>query len=215
MYGKHPTPYGKGLAGFIQSKRVSRVLKYAKVGSNDRVLEIGCESGRLCAAIPACTRLVGCDISARALEDAKKLFAGLGRKAEFVLVDAARALPFQRGEFDVVICSEMLEHVPDPSAVIANIAGIGTLETRVVLSVPLEGPKVIVKRWLEKIGVLRLLFPGIERGQSEWHLQAFSTALLQRLTEPVFICDALSTVWGCHVVARYHRKGEGAVGPRF
>jgi protein-L-isoaspartate O-methyltransferase len=67
MYAKHPTPYGKGLAGFIQSKRVRRVLEYAAINPRDRVLEIGCESGRLCAEVPQCARLVGCDISAKAL----------------------------------------------------------------------------------------------------------------------------------------------------
>ena len=208
MYAKHPTPYGKGLAGFIQSKRVRRVLEYAGVEPNDRVLEIGCERGNLCAAVPQCARLVGCDISAKALADAEGLFAETGRKAEFLLVDALQPLPFQPGEFDVIICSEMLEHVADPGTVIANIANICTVNTRVVLTIPLEGPKLLLKRWLDNLGLFHWLFPGIERGQSEWHLQAFSAGLLRKVTEPAFICDFASTVWGCHVVGRFHKPGR-------
>lgn len=209
MYAKHPTPYENGLAGFIQSRRVARVLEYASIGPRDRVLEIGCERGRLCAAVPPCLRLVGCDISAKALEDARNHFVAVGRGAEFQVVDALETLPFEKGEFDVVICSEMLEHVTDPALVIANIADICTTNTRLILTVPVEAPKLLAKRWLERVGLLRLLFPGIEGNQSEWHLQAFSRALLQQLTEPAFICDSVSTVWGCHIVGRFHRKGDG------
>ena len=211
MYSKHPTPYGNGLAGFIQAQRVGRVLEYSDIGPNDRVLEIGCERGRLCSRVPPCARLVGCDISARALEDAESFFREIGRKAEFGVVDALQPLPFQQGEFDVIICSEMLEHVTNPGAVIANIADICTVKTRVVLTVPLEAPKLVLKRWLERLGVLRFLFPGIERGQSEWHLQAFSRTMLHRLTEPSFISDRVSIVWGCHVVGRFHKKGAGGL----
>ena len=207
MYSKHPTPYGKGLAGFIQSQRVLRVLEYAEIKPTDRVLEIGCERGALCSAVPECSRLVGCDIADRALEDAKALFRKRERAAEFILADAVRPLPFSLGEFDVIICSEMLEHVTDPGAVIANIANICTVKTRIVLTVPIEAPKVAMKRWLQRMGVLHFLFPGIEPGQSEWHLHSFSPRLIRHLTKPAFACDRSSTVWGCHFVGRFHRKG--------
>ncbi len=206
MYARHPTPYEQGVAGFIQSRRVARVVEYAQIASSDRVLEIGCERGRLCAAVPPCARLVGCDISQKALDDAAAHFAAIGRSAEFMMVDALQSLPFQTGDFDVIICSEMLEHVTDPAVVIANIAGICTEKTRVILTVPVEAPKVILKRWLQRMGLLRLLFPGIEVDQSEWHLQSFSRRMLQRLTESHFFCDAISTVWGCHVVGRFRRR---------
>lgn len=206
MYVKHPTPYGKGVAGFIQSKRVRRVLEYAQISPSDRVLEIGCESGRLCAALPRCARIVACDISPRALEDAQRLLAAKSQKAEFILADAVRPLPFQRGEFNVIICSEMLEHVTAPETVISNIAAICDSETRVLLTVPIEAPKVVLKRWLQKFGVLRILFPGIEPGQSEWHLHAFSRRALREITERFFVFDRASVVWGCHLVARCHPK---------
>jgi SAM-dependent methyltransferase len=212
MYSKHPTPYGKSLAGFIQAKRVSRVIKYADIGSKDRVLEIGCESGKLCAAIPDCGRLVGCDISMQALEDARKLLLQNGKTAEFLFADALHPLPFQQGEFDVIICSEMLEHVTDPRTVISHIAEVCTVKTRVVLTVPIEAPKVRLKQLLQKLGILSFLFPGIERGQSEWHLQAFSKRYLLQLTSPDFVCRKSSSVLGCHFVALLQLKSSNGVG---
>lgn len=206
MYSRHPTPYGKGLAGFIQQKRIDRVIAYAEIGPRDRVLEIGCESGKLCAALPECARLVGCDISAQALADAEVLLREQKTMAEFLRIDAAQALPFARGEFDVVICSEMLEHVLDPGAVVRNIAAICNEKTRVVLTVPIEAPKLVIKRWLERLRFFHLLFPGIETGQSEWHLQAFSSRTVREIARPQFAIVKLSTVWGCHAVGRFRLK---------
>ncbi len=80
---------------------------------------------------------------AEGLGGREKLLSQAGRKVEFLLVDALSALPFHQGEFDIIICSEMLEHVPDPVAVIASIANICTVGTRVVLTVPLEAPKLL------------------------------------------------------------------------
>ena len=206
MYARHPTPYGKGVAGYIQSRRVARVLAYAGIEPRDAVLEIGCESGNLCAALPPCARIVGSDISAEALRHARRLLQSRGSVAEFVEVDALQPLPFRRGEFDVVICSEMLEHVTDPAAVISNIADICTPETRVVLTVPIERPKLVIKRWLQKLGILPLLFPGIEAGQSEWHLHAFSKRELLRLTNASFLCERSSSVCGCHIVGLFRLR---------
>ena len=205
MYSRHRTPYGKTLAGFVQAKRVKRVLAYAKIKPGDRVLEIGCESGMLCAAVPPCARLVGCDISAKALADAERLLLSKRRSAEFLRHDALQPLPFRAGEFDVIICSEMLEHVTDPRLVVANVAEICNAATRVILTVPLETPKLIAKDWLEKFGLFRVLFPEIERGQSEWHLQSFSKRLLREITQPLLSCEMLSSVCGCHVVGRFRR----------
>lgn len=202
MYLKHPTPYGKGVAGFIQSRRVARVVEYAQIGARDHVLEIGCERGQLCAALPPSARLVACDISPTALDAARELLQSTGRKVEFVLADATKPVPFRRGEFDVIICSEMLEHVTDPVRVVSNIAEICTRDTRVIFTVPIEAPKIILKGWLQKLGILRFLFPGIEAGQSEWHLHAFSSGMLRRVTSGYFVCDRASVVWGCHTVAR-------------
>ena len=104
MYLSHPTPYARGLAGRIERERVRTVLRLAGVRPGDAVLEVGCESGTLLAAVPPCRRLVGIDISARALADARVRFERASRSVELYQVDAERGLPFARGEFDVVIC---------------------------------------------------------------------------------------------------------------
>jgi cyclopropane fatty-acyl-phospholipid synthase-like methyltransferase len=73
MYHQHPTPY-HGIAGFIEHSRVKTVYKFACVQPDDSVLEIGCEAGNLLYQCPKARRIVGADISSRALRDAHQLF---------------------------------------------------------------------------------------------------------------------------------------------
>ena len=206
MYRAHGTPYDRGLTAHIQQARVAAVLRLAGVTESDRVLELGCEAGQLMSRVPRCRRLVGADISGSALADAAERLSNRQPVAELVQVDAQRPLPFTPGEFDVVICSEMLEHVAYPQAVVEQLYAIVDKNTRVVLSVPLEKPKIALKRIFAAVGLLGLLFPGVEPTRSEWHLQSFSRRMLLDITRDFFVLDKGTIVWGCHYVARFAKR---------
>ena len=202
MYIRHPTPYGRGLAGIIQNARVAAVIRLADIRAVDAVLEIGCESGHLIVQIPRCRRRVGVDISVRALDDARAL-AAERRQSDIVFqqADAQEPLPFEPGDFDVIVCSEVLEHVPHPRRVVDNIHALSTAATRVVVTVPIEGPKIAVKGLLTRLGVFRALFPNIEPGMSEWHLHRYSRKVLLEVIQGLFTLKAARNVWGCHWAA--------------
>jgi 2-polyprenyl-3-methyl-5-hydroxy-6-metoxy-1,4-benzoquinol methylase len=51
---------------------------------------------------------------------------------------------YRRPAFDVILSSEMLEHTTDPRAVLGRIHEVCGEETRVVLSAPLEAPKLVL-----------------------------------------------------------------------
>lgn len=201
MYEAHPTPYERGIAGAIEATRVRAVIELAQVRPGDAVLEVGCESGRLLARVPPARRIAGADISRRALEDAARRFAEQGRAVELYQVDALRGLPFEPGEFDVILCSEMLEHVEEPAVVLDHLRAIATRRTRIVVSVPIEAPKVRLKELLHRVGLLERFFPEIEPGQSEWHVHAFSPAMLRELTRDRFETLARKRVLFAHEVA--------------
>lgn len=205
MYAAHPTPYARGLSRRIELARVREVLKLAAIRPSDAVLEVGCESGHLLAAVPAARRVVGADISLRALADARERLAGRG--VELFQVDAERGLPFARGDFDVILCSEMLEHTTDPAAVLGHIRALATPDTRIVISVPIEGPKVRAKELLHRVGLLRLIAGGIEPHQSEWHLHAFSPRMLDQLLAGSFTTLARRRVWAAHYVVLLRADG--------
>jgi 2-polyprenyl-3-methyl-5-hydroxy-6-metoxy-1,4-benzoquinol methylase len=200
MYKAYPTPY-TGLAGVVERIRASAIRSFSDIKPTDRVLEVGCEAAGLMARLPKCDRLVGVDISKAALADAQQRFSTMNRIAEFIQCDATEGLPFRKGEFSVVICSEMLEHVNEPAMVINNILRICEPSTRIILSVPNEEPKLRLKRILSKIGFMQIFMPGIQVGQSEGHIQAFSNSSFLHLLSGKLTVIRQSTVLGLHTVA--------------
>jgi SAM-dependent methyltransferase len=211
MYLRHATPYA-GIAGLISRARLATMRRFAAVCAHERVLDLGCESGHLLNALPQAHCMVGADVSSVALKDAASLFRQRQRDAAFVQLDAQQPLPFRPGTFDVILSSEMLEHTADPRAVLGWIHEICDEHTRVVLSVPLEAPKLLVKRLLRSAGVFRLLFPDIEPELSEWHLQAFSRQMLLDMTKELFVVERSRVVLGMHYVVSLRKADPRLAG---
>lgn len=138
------------------------------------------------------------DISMAALRNAGEHLSLSGRSVELYQTDVESGLPFERGEFSVIICSEVLEHVVTPRSALESIGSIATVETRVVLTIPLEMIKLRVKQVLRKLGLMERLFPGIEEGQSEWHRHVFSDTRLRAEISGLFSVIGKKTVWLCH-----------------
>jgi SAM-dependent methyltransferase len=99
------------------------------------VAEVGCGDGSLLAELAArgfAPALAGFDLSGPAIELVRgRGIPGLVRAEAF---DGAR-LPASDGEFDLAILSHVLEHVPDPAALLAECARAAPA---VALEVPLE-----------------------------------------------------------------------------
>jgi SAM-dependent methyltransferase len=87
-------------------------------GPGKRVLDIGCRSGALTRVYAAGNEVVGLDVDRGALAEA----AALG--IETVWADAEEPLPFDDSSFDVVVAAELLEHLHDPPAILAEIARV-------------------------------------------------------------------------------------------
>ena len=90
-------------------------------GRGARVVEVGCGSGAVARALagrPEVGEVVGVDPSPVFLARAREL-AGDLPGLSFVEGDA-RALPFDAGFADVVVCHTLLCHVPEPAAALAE-----------------------------------------------------------------------------------------------
>ncbi len=101
-------------------RRVRTVLEYLAPQAGDRILDCGCGRGFYLLFIgrlrPACL-LHGVDRDPAVLRQARAHLPAAVRLAQ---ADAVR-LPFPGGFFDKVICSEILEHLPDPRAGLAEV----------------------------------------------------------------------------------------------
>lgn len=89
------------------------------------VLDVGCGGGLLSEALAAQgAKVTGIDLAPAVLETARLHLYESGLQIEY-LERSAEALATERPQlFDVVTCMEMLEHVPDPAAVVAACADL-------------------------------------------------------------------------------------------
>lgn len=98
------------------------------------VLDVGCNTGYgTMRFVPVARLVVGVDVSPRAIE-AARLRESDGRP-EFVLTSGF-ALPFSEAAFDLVTSFQVLEHVPDPTAFLRELARVTRPGGTVILATP-------------------------------------------------------------------------------
>ena len=129
---------------------------------DDRYLDVGCGTGR--HFVNACRRrcvAVGLDMNRTELEMLKffayclGLEGGLRGRPNALVGDALR-IPFRDASFDRVICTEVLEHVPDERVVMAELARVLKPGGTIAVSVPATTSERLVWR----IAAIRRIPPG-------------------------------------------------------
>ena len=90
-----------------------------------RVLDVGCGGGILAESMAARgAQVTGIDVAEKPLAVAQLHLHESGLPVDYRLI-APEALALEAaGHFDVVTCMEMIEHVPDPSAVVQACADL-------------------------------------------------------------------------------------------
>lgn len=104
--------------------RFARLLD-AAIPGDARIVEIGCGTGQMSLYLARADRLVvGADLARASLELGRDAALRWGvERVAFVESDLARP-GLRRGAFDIVYCSGVLHHTPDPRAAFASIVGL-------------------------------------------------------------------------------------------
>ncbi len=84
-----------------------------------KVLDIGCGGGLLCEALALRgAHVTGIDMAAASLKTAQLHLAESGLQVEYLLAEADTFAAERAGQYDIVCCLELLEHVPRPEDVV-------------------------------------------------------------------------------------------------
>jgi ubiquinone/menaquinone biosynthesis C-methylase UbiE len=117
-------PYEVELDTPFQQRRIDCTVHLAKMalsscGEHPRVLDIGCGMGHLTATLSRefpRAEISGLDYSVSAISAAVDLYSNI----DFAVGDA-HVLPYDRNYFDLAVCNNIWEHVPDPLRVLDSI----------------------------------------------------------------------------------------------
>ena len=125
-------------------------FSYFPLSAGDVVLDLGCGEGRhvISAYVEADVQSVGVDLSLEDLKTTREKFTDFeepGNSSKWFGLSSANALelPFADNTFDKVICSEVLEHIPDYKGALREIERVLKPGGLFCASVP--------RRWPEKI----------------------------------------------------------------
>jgi 2-polyprenyl-6-hydroxyphenyl methylase/3-demethylubiquinone-9 3-methyltransferase len=130
-----------------------------------RVLDVGCGGGILAEAMAVRgANVTGIDLGEKALGVAKLHRLESGVTVDYRLIAAEALAAEAPGAFDVVTCMELLEHVPDPGAIVAACAALVIPGGTVVFSTLNRNPK----SYLFAIVGAEYLLQLLPKGTHDW-----------------------------------------------
>ncbi len=107
----------------INPLRLDYIDRRAGGLAGKRVVDVGCGGGILAESMALKgAEVTGIDMGEAALSVAKLHQLESGAELEYRLTTAEELAAARPGEYDVVTCMEMLEHVPEPASVVAACA---------------------------------------------------------------------------------------------
>lgn len=150
--------------------RKEKILEEAKVGGNKKVLEVGCGEGQIINYINAPYKL-GVDISPTRIKQAQENAEKISSQTSFLVRDAQN-LSLGNEKFDLVIASELIEHLPHPKKFLQEVKKVINNNAKLILTTP------------NLFSLRRLIAKAIfGRSGDKTHLHIFSYKKLKRLLE--------------------------------
>jgi len=122
------------------------------------VLDVGCGGGILAESMAAAgAQVTGIDLAERSLTVARLHGLESGIRVNYRKISAEDLAAEQPGQYDVVTCMEMLEHVPDPASVVRACATLAKPGGWVFFSTLNRNPKSFLFAIIGAEYLLRLL----------------------------------------------------------
>jgi len=131
MYGE----YRKNYKHALNRRKIHYIKEYVSKTKPKRLLDLGCGRGMISLELKGIPGVIcGIDIDEKKIKLAAKFAEEIGADNVFFAIGDAKKIPFKNDAFDMVICSQVLEHIPDPEAVIEEIIRVSN--DAVLIDVP-------------------------------------------------------------------------------
>ena len=111
---------------FVTNHLVETAIRRFARELHGRIIDVGCGSQPYRAYFGHATAYIGCDVTAE--------------RSPVDFVCPADRIPVEAESFDSVLCTEVLEHVPDPLSVMREFHRILVQGGRVIITVPMFWP---------------------------------------------------------------------------
>jgi 2-polyprenyl-6-hydroxyphenyl methylase/3-demethylubiquinone-9 3-methyltransferase len=122
------------------------------------VLDVGCGGGLLSEAMARSgAQVVGLDLAPELIAVARQHAEQHGVTVDYRLEAAEEHAERNAGRYDIVTCMEMLEHVPDPAAIVGALAALAKPGGQVVVSTINRTPRAYALAVVGAEYLLRLL----------------------------------------------------------
>lgn len=127
--------------------------KTVKEKAFEKTLDVGCGIGYNLIVLLTSANIdyvIGVDVASSAVRIAKKRITkrGLKDKSDFIVCDA-QFLPLKESVFDLIVCTEVLEHLYDDVKGVSEISRVARANGRVFLSVP--SAKNSLRKYMAKV----------------------------------------------------------------
>lgn len=144
----------------INPLRLSWIKSFVNL-EGKRAVDIGCGGGILAESLAQSgANTTGIDLSEKALKVAQLHALEVGANLTYRAISAEDLAKEQAGQYDVVTCMEMLEHVPDPASVVQACADLCKPGSTLFFSTLNRNPKSYLFAIIGAEYLLRLLPKG-------------------------------------------------------
>lgn len=172
------------LLRFVEKLRLKKIIKASQIDENNSVLDLGCGEGFLISFLPKVKKVVGIDISQVALERAEEILKNK-KNVELKWGDAQK-LNLPDKSFDKIICSETLEHLPDPKKAMKEIHRLLKKNGLAVICVPDEKRIQFIMRVAKLFLLDKLLHTVRKQADYDWHLHQADKKFIFDISKNLF-----------------------------
>jgi 2-polyprenyl-3-methyl-5-hydroxy-6-metoxy-1,4-benzoquinol methylase len=153
--------------GSLSSGHINKYKRVMGLMPNKgRILDVGCNNGclHILLAEAGYTDISGFDFARIPIQIAKKHHPNY----DYFVHDACKEFPYDKESFDIVLCVEVLEHVPSPYLVLENMFRVLKPGGCIIVSTPNGLHKEIKKirddNWTVSPHVFQYMTPTILKG---------------------------------------------------